>query len=56
MTFFVSSFAQAVFEYFVYVSYIVGQGFMKGRGDETQEDITNVNREEYDGIYEYSDG
>ena len=56
VTFFVSSFAQAVFEYFVYVSYIVGQGFMKGRGDETQEDITNVLRDEYDGIYEYSDG
>lgn len=29
---------------------------MKGRGDETQEDITHMNREEYDGIYEYSEG
>ena len=53
VTFFVSSFLQAVFEYFIYISYIVGQGVIKGTGKSMGEDATGIGRDEYEGEYEY---
>ena len=49
-----SSFLQAVFEYFIYISYIVGQGFMRGTSDQ-EDDVIGIGRDEYEGEYEYSE-
>ena len=52
MTFFVSSVIQAIFEYFIYIAYVVGMDVLKGKGDDNEEEDIGIRREEYED-YEY---
>ena len=48
MTFFVSSFIQAIFEYFIYIAYVVGMDVLKGKGDDNEEQDFEIIKEEYE--------